>query len=33
MADPGDGTEWERYRYEVFERTVPLRNLIWGAQP
>jgi type IV pilus assembly protein PilW len=33
MADPGDGTEWERYRYEVFERTIPLRNLIWGAQP
>ena len=33
MADPGDGTEGERYRYEVFERTIPLRNLIWGAQP
>jgi type IV pilus assembly protein PilW len=33
MADPDPNTEWERYRYEVFERTIPLRNLIWGAQP
>ena len=33
MANLGDGTDWHRYRYEVFERTIPLRNLIWGAQP
>lgn len=32
MANLGDGTDWHRYRYEVFERTIPLRNLIWGAQ-
>lgn len=32
MTDPADGTAWQRYRYEVFERVIPLRNLIWGAQ-
>lgn len=32
MSNLGDGTAWQRYRYEVFERTIPLRNLIWGAQ-
>lgn len=32
MSDLGDGTSWQRYRYEVFERTIPLRNVIWGAQ-
>lgn len=32
MADLADGTSWQRYRYEVIERTIPLRNIIWGAQ-
>lgn len=32
MADLADGTSWQRYRYEVFERTIPLRNIIWGAR-
>lgn len=24
------GSDWQHYRYRVFETTVPLRNLIWG---
>jgi len=27
-----DTNDWHQYRYEVFERVIPLRNLIWGAQ-
>lgn len=27
-----DTNDWRQYRYEVFERLIPLRNLIWGAQ-
>ncbi len=33
MSNLADGTDWRRYRYEVFERVIPLRNVIWGAQP
>lgn len=30
--NPADGTAWQQYRYEVFEREIPLKNLIWGGQ-
>ncbi|MBI2306585.1 MAG: PilW family protein [Rhodocyclales bacterium] len=23
------GTDWQRYRYRVFESTIPVRNLVW----
>lgn len=23
------GSDWQRYRYRVFESTIPLRNLVW----
>jgi len=25
------GSDWDRYRYKVFETTVPLRNVLWNA--
>ena len=30
---PGDDTDWRHYRYRVFERVIPLRNVIWGTAP
>ena len=33
MTDPADGTNWRQYRYRVYETVVPLRNLIWSADP
>ena len=33
MNDPADGTDWHQYRYRVYETVVPLRNLIWSADP
>ncbi len=30
MADPNN---WRYYRYRVYERTIPLRNLLWGTAP
>jgi type IV pilus assembly protein PilW len=30
MEDLDDGTEWERYRYRVYQTVVPLRNTIWS---
>jgi len=27
---PGDPSNWRYYRYRVFERIIPLRNMIWG---
>ncbi len=27
-----DPNDWHQYRYEVFEKIIPLRNVIWGAQ-
>lgn len=25
--------DWRNYRYRIYEETVPLRNMIWGASP
>jgi len=25
----GTGADWQRYRYRVFENTIPVRNLVW----
>jgi type IV pilus assembly protein PilW len=24
---------WRYYRYQVYEKVIPLRNMIWGQQP
>ncbi len=32
-STPGDANDWRHYRYRVYESTVPLRNMIWGAAP
>lgn len=29
----GNPNNWRNYRYEVFEKVVPLRNMIWGTSP
>lgn len=29
MTNPADGTNWQNYRYRVYETVVPLRNMIW----
>ena len=29
---PGDPNNWRYYRYRVYEKVIPLRNMIWGAQ-
>jgi type IV pilus assembly protein PilW len=31
--DPPSPTNWRRYRYSVYETTIPLRNMIWGTAP
>ncbi len=28
---PGDPNNWRHYRYRVYERVIPLRNLLWGT--
>jgi type IV pilus assembly protein PilW len=33
MANLADGTNWQNYRYRVYQTTVPLRNLIWSNDP
>lgn len=33
MADLADGTAWQNYRYRVYEKVIPLRNIIWGTAP
>lgn len=30
LATGDDGTNWNRYRYKIFETTVPLRNMYWS---
>jgi type IV pilus assembly protein PilW len=30
-ANPVD--DWRRYRYRVYQATIPLRNMIWGTAP
>jgi type IV pilus assembly protein PilW len=32
-AGPADTTpnNWRNYRYRVYERVIPLRNLLWGT--
>lgn len=36
-VDAGAGslgpTNWRNYRYRVYEKVIPLRNVIWGAVP
>jgi len=27
----GDPNNWQHYRYRVYERVIPLRNVIWGG--
>ena len=27
-ADPNN---WRYYRYKVYERVIPLRNILWGT--
>ena len=29
----GSSNNWRNYRYEVFEKVIPLRNMIWGTSP
>lgn len=29
----GSPNNWRNYRYEVFEKVIPLRNMIWGTGP
>ncbi len=31
-ANP-DPNNWRYYRYRVYERVIPLRNMIWGKCP
>ena len=30
---PGDANDWRHYRYRVYDKVIPLRNLIWGTAP
>jgi len=30
-ANPADN--WRNYRYRVYEKVIPLRNMIWGTSP
>ena len=30
--DSTDATDWRHYRYRVFEKVIPLRNMIWASQ-
>jgi len=27
----GDAADWKRYRYRVYEKVIPLRNMVWGG--
>jgi type IV pilus assembly protein PilW len=31
--DPPSPNNWRRYRYNVYETVIPLRNMIWGSAP
>ncbi len=31
MSNLADGTSWQNYRYRVYEKVIPLRNMIWGT--
>lgn len=33
MTDPDATTQWENYRYRVYQTVVPLRNMIWSTDP
>ena len=28
----GDAANWKRYRYRVYEKVIPLRNMVWGGE-
>lgn len=32
-STPGDANDWRHYRYRVYQRVIPLRNVIWGTAP
>ena len=32
-TNPGNVNDWRRYRYRVYQLTIPLRNMIWGTAP
>jgi type IV pilus assembly protein PilW len=32
-TNPAGATNWRNYRYRVYEKTIPLRNVIWGTAP
>ena len=29
----GSPNNWRYYRYRVYERVIPLRNMVWGTAP
>jgi type IV pilus assembly protein PilW len=32
-SSPGDANDWRHYRYRIYEKVIPLRNIIWGTAP
>ena len=32
-AGPPNPNNWRYYRYRVYERVVPIRNMFWGTAP
>ena len=28
-----DVNNWRYYRYRVYERVIPMRNMVWGTSP
>lgn len=32
-AATGDPNDWRHYRYRVYEKVIPIRNLLWGMSP
>jgi len=32
-APAAGADDWRRYRYKVYEKVIPLRNMIWGTTP
>jgi len=31
ISGTGDAANWKRYRYRVYEKVIPLRNMVWGG--
>lgn len=32
-TNPATAANWRNYRYRVYEKVIPLRNMIWGTAP